>query len=149
MSYCPIEGNRNHVWESPTVIVWNLGLPVSSLTGYTCSENTQYADNTWLCYIQMTKLFALLCTNTSKHFKNTGSPKEDQPVNRAENLSEDIREHMLFVSNLTQTPDQTPKDNEGPKDKNLTCSKCGRLCKIGEIQFHKKHFEKCQGGTRD
>lgn len=64
-------------------------------------------------------------------------------MNLAENLSEDIREQVSFVHKLKQTPDQTPQDNEGPEDKNLTCPKCGRVYKIGQIQFYRKHYMKC------
>ena len=64
---------------------------------------------------------------------NTGSPKEDQPVNLAENLSVNIREQVSYVGDLTQTPGQTPRDNEGPEDQNLKCLKCGCVYKIGEI----------------
>ena len=43
-------------------------------------------------------------------------------MNLAENLSVTIREQVSYVSKLTQTPDQTPRDNEGPEDQNLRCA---------------------------
>ena len=87
----------------------------------------------------------------SKYFvfqlaNNTGSPKEDKPLNLADNLSVIIDEQVSYVSKLTQTPDQTPRDNEGPEDQNLKCLKCGRVYKIGEIQYYRKHCKNCQEG---
>ena len=67
-------------------------------------------------------------------------------MNLAENLSEDIREQVSFVRKLTQSPGETPQDNEGPEDQNLTCRKCGRVYKIGQIQFLRQHCKKCQEG---
>ena len=81
-----------------------------------------------------------------QHANHPGPPKEDRPMNLAENLSVTIREGMLYVGKLTQTLDQTPQDNEGPEDQNLKCLKCGRVYKIGEIQYYRKHCKNCQGG---
>ena len=76
------------------------------------------------------------------HTNNTGSPEDDL----AEDLSPSIHEQVLFVSELTQSPGKTPQDNEAPEDKNLMCPKCGRVYKIGQIQFFRKHCMKCRGG---
>ena len=67
-------------------------------------------------------------------------------MNLAENLSVIIHEQVSYVGKLTQTPGQTPRDNEGPEDQNLKCLKCGRVYKIGEIQYYRKHCKNCQGG---
>ena len=70
-------------------------------------------------------------------------------MNLAENLSVNIHEQVSYVGDLTQTPGQTPRDNEGPEDKNLTCLKCGRVYKIGEIQYYSKHCIRIAKGNRE